>query len=217
KMYDLGYSERFMSKVQGAQDQVAMWMASAREVVQRPNAVAFIFEGGIVSEVAQVIDPSLIYRAVQGPSIQVTEYGKGETLLQKNPPGGGKRRFLTADSVSEAEILILLGHIPGNGSEPDKTLFPSPELFEELSLHSRGMNGSGALRIINNLMREVERNPKWKSEGAWRTYLRPNNFGLHAPTHIPADEDFEEVGEMIRRSFPINWQHMPVSEIQIPE
>ncbi|KAJ7336434.1 hypothetical protein DFH08DRAFT_706650 [Mycena albidolilacea] len=217
KLYGSGFTERFLTKAAGPQAQYAAWIVSASEVVRRPNAVAFIAEGGIVSEIAQVIDPSLIHRFTKGPSVQVTEFSKGEKFLQRDPPEGERRRFFTADCVSEAEISILLGHIPGENSDKDRTLFPRPASFEEYSDHCRGMVGVGALKILTNLVQKAERNPKWLTDAQWKSYLRSNNYGLHAPTSIPTTEDFNEVGEMIRRAFPINWQHMPVSQLRIPE
>jgi hypothetical protein len=206
-----------MTKVTGPQAQYAAWISSASEVVRRPNAVAFIAEGGIVLEIAQVIDPTLIHRFAKGPSVQVTEFSKGEKFLQKDPPEGERRQFFTADCVSEAEISILLGYIPGENSDKDRTLFPRPASFEEYSDHYRGMVGAGALNILTNLVQKAERNPKWLTDAQWKVYLRSNNYGLHAPTSIPFREDFNEVGEMIRRVFPINWQHMPIRQLRIPE
>jgi hypothetical protein len=217
KLYGSGFTERFLTKVTGPQAQYAAWITSASEVVRRPNAVAFIAEGGIVSEIAQVIDPTLIHRFVKGPSVQVTEFSKGEKFLQKDPPEGGRRQFFTADCVSEAEISILLGYIPGENSDKDRMLFPRPASFEEYSDHYRGMVGVGALNILTNLVQKAERNPKWLTDAQWKSYLRSNNYGLHAPTNVPSEEDFNEVGEMIRRAFPINWQHIPVRQLRIPE
>ncbi|KAJ7346461.1 hypothetical protein DFH08DRAFT_809374 [Mycena albidolilacea] len=126
KLYGLGFTERFLTKVNGSQAQYAAWVASASEVVRCPNAVVFIVEGGIVSKIAQVIDPTLIHRFVKGPSVQITEFSKGEKFLQRDPPEGERCQFFTADCVSEVEILILLGHIPGENSDKDCTLFPLP-------------------------------------------------------------------------------------------
>jgi hypothetical protein len=217
KLYGSGFTERFMTKAAGPQAQYAAWLASASEVLRRPNAVAFIAEGGIVSEIAQIIDPSLIHRFAKGPSVQVTEFSKGDKFLQKDPPGGEERQFFTADCVSEAEISILLRYIPGENSDLDRTLFPRQAMLEEYSDHFRGMIGAGALRILTNLVEKAERNPKWMTDSQWKAYLRPNNFGLHAPTHVPSTEDFKEVGEKIRRAFPINWQNMPLRQLRVPE
>ncbi|KAF8185075.1 hypothetical protein K438DRAFT_1766180 [Mycena galopus ATCC 62051] len=123
-VYELGYSERFMTKVNGgAKSQFRIWVLSTTEVVKRPNGVGFIYEGGILSELAQSLDPSLVERWARGPSLQVTLYSKGEKFLDRNPLNGGPRHFLTTDSVSEAEKLILLGYIPGATADQDRTLF----------------------------------------------------------------------------------------------
>jgi hypothetical protein len=54
-------------------------------------------------------------------------------------------------------------------------------------------------------------------DAQWKVYLRSNNYGLHALTSVPSREDFNEVGEMIRRVFPINWQHILICQLHIPE
>jgi hypothetical protein len=93
KLYGSGFTKRFLTKVNGPQAQYAAWIASASEVFRRPNAVAFIAEGGIVSEIAQVIDPTLIHRFAKGPSVQVAEFSKGEKFLQRDPPEGERHQF----------------------------------------------------------------------------------------------------------------------------
>ncbi|KAJ7305501.1 hypothetical protein DFH08DRAFT_662237, partial [Mycena albidolilacea] len=200
--YSIGFSERFMTKVHGAQAQYAVWLAGAMGIVCRPNAVAFIAEGGIVLEIAQVLDPTLIQCFVRGPSLQVTEFLKGNKFLQKNPPNREGRRFYTADSVSEAEILILLGYLPGKDNDKDYSLFPTPKTFDN---HYRGMVGVGAAQLIKNMLKKAECDPKWLTEAQWKAYLCPNNFGSYAPTHVPSIEDFNLVGEKIWHVFPINW------------
>ncbi|KAJ7208476.1 hypothetical protein B0H12DRAFT_1279377 [Mycena haematopus] len=177
-MYDIGFTERFMTKVSGAQAQYVMWLAGASEV---------------------------------------SEYSKGEKFLQKDGPQGGQRKFFTADSVSEAEILVLLGFIPGKDADQDRTLFPTPAMCEEYSNHFRGMIGAGALQIVLGLVHKAGNNPKWMTKAQWKSYLCPNNFGTRAASYIPNDIDFKEMAEKFAKSFPISWQHIRVSEIRIPE
>ncbi|KAJ7353496.1 hypothetical protein DFH08DRAFT_692180 [Mycena albidolilacea] len=220
KLYGLGFTERFLTKVTGPQAQHAAWIASASEVVRHPNAVAFIAEGGIVSEIAQVIDPTLIHCFVKEPSVQVTKFSKGEKFLQKDPPEGERCQFFMADCVSEFQkqrFQSSSGYIPRENSDKDCTLFPRSASFEEYSDHYHGMVGVGALNILMNLVQKAERNPKWLTDAQWELYLRSNNYGLHVSTNVPSEKDFNEVGEMIRRAFPINWQHMPVHQLRIPE
>jgi hypothetical protein len=138
-------------------------------------------------------------------------------VLAENPPNGEGHRFYTADSMSEAEILILLGYLPGEDNDKDHSLFPTPKTFEEHSNHYRGMVGVGAAQLIKNMLKKAECNPKWLTEAQWKAYLRPNNFGSYAPTHVPSIKDFDLVGEKIRHMFPINWQHIPLHQIRIPE
>ncbi|KAJ7765637.1 hypothetical protein B0H16DRAFT_1251313, partial [Mycena metata] len=214
RIYDPGFTERYLSKVPGHLAQYAMWLGSTKEITQRPNAVAFISEGGLLLEIAQVVDTDLIRRFAQGPSAQVAHFGKGETFLQRHPPNGGTARFFATDRVTEAECMILIGLIPGENNDQDRTLFPLPSTFEDESDHIHGMIGVGALKIVSNILKDLERGVCiWRTDAQWRGYLRQNNRGIHAPAYIPTTEDFETVGVLMRRAFPINWNGLPIREI----
>ncbi|KAJ7139628.1 hypothetical protein C8R44DRAFT_605783 [Mycena epipterygia] len=156
-MYEPGFLEHFISWGNGGPALKAAWLNSAKEVLNRPEAVAFISEGGILSCLAQVLDPDLIFRFVQGPSLQVTQYAQGESFLEKTLRPGERTRFFTTDRVSFGEKLILVGHIPGGSSSSDTSLFPMPDVFEEESNHYRGMVGQCALNIIDNLFKDLDR------------------------------------------------------------
>ncbi|KAJ6501826.1 hypothetical protein DFH09DRAFT_944593, partial [Mycena vulgaris] len=217
-MYDLGYHETFMMYGNGGATAYARYCAIVRDLLGRPNAIAFIFEGGILSILAQVMCQDLIFRFVQGPSIQVSEFSKGETFLQKNPPNGESAQFWTTDRVSAEEILLLIGHVPTGHPSSDLSLFPHPTLLEEQSLHFRGMVGMGAHRIIEGLLRDIDRKKYvWRTASQWAGYLRRNNHGTGAPTYVPEDRDFDEAGLTMKKSFPITWQQTPLRDIEIPE
>ncbi|KAJ7462443.1 hypothetical protein FB451DRAFT_1180736 [Mycena latifolia] len=164
----LGYQERFLTYGNGGVAAYGRSLSSVRELPQCHNAVAFISEGGIVSELAQVIDPNLIYRFVQGPSLQVSEYSKGETFLRRDPPDGVEPGLYTTDRVSAEEILLLLGHIPTGHPSTDLTLFPSPATFEEYSNHCRGMITHGSFKILVNLLQDLDRKKYvWRTQAQW--------------------------------------------------
>ncbi|KAJ6595011.1 hypothetical protein DFH09DRAFT_867890, partial [Mycena vulgaris] len=216
--YDVGYQETFMTYGNGGAPAYARYGSSARGVLNRPNAVGFIFEGGILSILAQVMCPDLIFRCAQGPSIQVSEFSKGETFLQRNPPNGEMAQFWTADRVSAEEILLLIGHVPTGHPSTDLSLFPHPDLLEEQSQHFRGMIGMGAHRIIEGLLRDIDRKKYiWRTASQWTGYLRRNNHGTGAPVYTPADADFDEAGAVMKRSYPVTWQQTPLRDIEIPE
>ncbi|KAJ7934333.1 hypothetical protein B0H13DRAFT_1591603 [Mycena leptocephala] len=218
KAYELGYVERFMTWGLGGMSQVGTWMVTAKEVVARPEGVAFISEGGILASVAQILDPDLIFRFVQGPSIQVTEYSKGEIFKQKRVANGTEGQMFTTDQVSEGQKLILLGFIPGGNPDKDRTLFPPPDVFEEESDHVRGMIGAGANEIVFNLLQDIETGRiKWRTVRDWKGYLRQNNRGERSPIHVPSKVDFDEVGMLMTEAFPISWQQIPIRDIKVPE
>ncbi|KAJ6542058.1 hypothetical protein DFH09DRAFT_881863, partial [Mycena vulgaris] len=217
-MYDLGYQEMFLTYGNGGATAYARFCSIVRDLLGRPNAVGFISEGGILSVLAQVMNPDLIFRFVQGPSIQVSEFSKGETFLQKNPPNGEVAQFWTTDRVSAEEILLLIGHVPTGHPSSDLSLFPHPSLLEEQILHFRGMIGRGAHQIIEGLLRDIDRKKYiWRTASQWTGYLRRNNHGTGAPAHVPEDKDFDEAGIVMKKTFPITWQQTPLRDIEIPE
>ncbi|KAJ7763851.1 hypothetical protein B0H16DRAFT_1311037 [Mycena metata] len=211
RIYDPGFSERYLSKVPGRNAQYAMWLGSAKEVTQRPNAVVFISEGGLLCEIAQVVDTDLIRRFAQGPSAQVRDFPTAQ------PPGRWTSPFLRHGPCYCSRCMILVGLIPGENNDQDRTLFPLPSTFEDESDHVHGMIGEGALKIVSNTLKDLEKGIcTWRTDAQWRGYLCQNNC-LHVPKYIPTDESFETVGALIKRAFPINWNGLPVREIEIPE
>ncbi|KAJ6513486.1 hypothetical protein C8R45DRAFT_1088505 [Mycena sanguinolenta] len=217
RLFDVGHTENFMNKISGNRAQYRQWLILATEVVKRPNAVAFITEGGILSEIAQALNPGLVQQLADGPSTQITELSKGDKILINEPPGSGPPEFYTASSISEGEGLILVRYMAGVGAEPDKYLFPTQAMLDEFSDHFHNMVGEGACQIISNLLAHAESNPNWLTESGWKSYLRSNNWGKHKPKYVPTKDEFREMGDKLACSFPLNWQYINVGEIRIPE
>ncbi|KAJ6480228.1 hypothetical protein C8R45DRAFT_933157 [Mycena sanguinolenta] len=209
RMFDVRHTENFMNKISGNRAQYHQWLISAMEVVKCSNTVAFITEGGILSEIAQALNNGLVDR-------QLRSLPKGDKILINEPPGGGPSAFYTASSISEGEGLILVGYIAGVGAEPDKYLFPMQAMLDEFSDHFHGMVGEGACQIISNLLACAESNPSWLTESGCKSYLR-SNWGKHKPKYVTMKDEFREMGDKLACSFPLNWQYINVGEIRIPE
>jgi hypothetical protein len=128
---------------------------SCTQYLRRPNTVAFIVEGEILSEMAQVLDPTLAQWFARGPFLQVSKYAAGTRFLEVSPRMGGPSQVLMADSVMEAEKLILVGFLKGRNDDSDQTLFPTPTIFEQYSDHTPDMVRQGMLWLIKHLLKEA--------------------------------------------------------------
>ncbi|KAJ7806735.1 hypothetical protein B0H13DRAFT_1929446 [Mycena leptocephala] len=182
----------------------------------RPEAVAFVPLGGVCRFVAEVYDENIVYQYAKGPSLQVTEFDEGEGRKISRPEGSV---FYTTDRVSNSEIFLLLGHIAGSDSGGDRTLWPTPEVFECESPHMRGYLSEGSYLILANLRCDIitRKRYKWRTYSQWREYFRVGAKGDHQPKVVPKMKDFEEGADLIKRAFPINWLNLEISEILLPE
>ncbi|KAJ7793329.1 hypothetical protein B0H13DRAFT_1675580 [Mycena leptocephala] len=182
----------------------------------RPEAVAFVPLGGVCCFIAEVYDENIVYRYARGPSLQVSEFDEGEARRIERLEGDV---FYTSDRVSNSEIFLLLGHIAGSSSSADRTLWPTPEVFECESPHMRGYLSEGAYSILTNLRRDIldKKRYKWCTYSQWKEYFHVGSKRIHEPKAIPKKKDFEEGAELINRAFPINWLEMDIGDIVLPE
>jgi hypothetical protein len=182
----------------------------------RPEAVAFVPLGGVCRFVAEVYDRNIVYRYAQGPSLQVSEFDAGES---RRIDRRGTSLFYTTDRVSKSEIYLLLGHIAGANSGADRTLWPTPEVFECESPHMRGYLSEGSYRILSNLCRDIIelKRYKWRTYSQWKEYFRVGAKGDHEPKSVPDAKDFEAGAKLIGQVFPINWLDMDLRDIVLPE
>ncbi|KAJ6463804.1 hypothetical protein C8R47DRAFT_992408 [Mycena vitilis] len=200
----------------GAAGAYVQYEANLNNLLGRPQAVAFIGLGGVLRYVAELYEENLVFRFAQGPSLQVTQFDKGEAYLYTRD---GEEDFYTTDGVSHSEIGILLGTLPGAHPGQERTLWPTPEVFENESPHMRGYLSEGAYAILENIRKEifVRKAYRWRTRSQWKEYFRVGCKRVHEPDIIPSDNDFERGEDIFKRSFPINWLNMEISDIKLPE
>ncbi|KAJ7353093.1 hypothetical protein DFH08DRAFT_661008, partial [Mycena albidolilacea] len=80
-MYSPEFTESPLEYGTGGASLYARYLTKVKEVLRRPHATGFIYLGGLPSFVAQVYDPQLMDRLRLGPSHQITNFGRGEVLL----------------------------------------------------------------------------------------------------------------------------------------
>lgn len=185
-------------------------------LLKRPESIAFVPLGGVCRFVAEVYDESIVYRYAKGPSLQVSEFDEGEVRRIERFDGSS---FFTTDRVSNSEIYLLLGHIAGANSGADRTLWPTPEVFECECPHMRGYLSEGSHAILANLRRDIieRKRYNWRTYAQWKEYFHVGSKRVHEPKSIPKAKDFETGAEMIRQAFPVNWLDMDIGEIVLPE
>jgi hypothetical protein len=216
-VYNLGYVDQVMTWA-GSSDaaQFGVYMGSIYQLLQKPNAIAFVAKGGICKFVAELFAPDLVYRFVRGPSEQVSEFGKGKTTRLMID---GESTLCISDQVSDVEVAILLGHVKGKNADQERSLWPSQALLEQHSLHVRGYLSASAYTVLEYLSNRilVEKVYDWKTKAEWKAYLRGGSKGEHTPAVVPSKGDFEKGWHILDNSFPVDWQHAAVSKIVLPE
>ncbi|KAJ7094088.1 hypothetical protein C8R44DRAFT_890456 [Mycena epipterygia] len=217
-LYAPGYVDEQLKYSLGFSSQYNAYKALVGPLLARPEAVAFIAAGGILSYIAQLYDDNLAFRFLRGPSLQVTEYGKDESLLHTDEYG--TEMFLTADCVSPSEISQLIGHVPTGNPGTETFLWPHPAVMEEESLHSHGGWTPGCYAILENLKAEIfSGHAKWRTRRGWITYFHAGNMCKYAPTPgtTPTPKDFHDAQMVINKAYPINWDRKKIRDIKVPE
>ncbi|KAJ7177594.1 hypothetical protein C8R46DRAFT_1212341 [Mycena filopes] len=170
-LYVAGYVDPPMAWV-GSEKQWLVYRAGLHHVLDRPNAIAFLFMGGIFKFIAETFRPDLALLLAQGPSTQVTVHNKGETRILANAPGGG---MWEADQANVGEVGMLIGAVVGKKPGVEVTLWPRQSTLDKASRH-------------------------------WRGYISKG-----------ADEDFTIGKQLLKRSFPLDWQQANVADLILPE
>ncbi|KAF7972074.1 hypothetical protein HWV62_19149 [Athelia sp. TMB] len=105
-------------------DYAATYKSSVLALLNKPNASAFLFEGGLVARIAyEYGGQQLVERAMGGLSAAFTLHGSGSTSIDR-----GTRR----DYVTDYEKLVLIGHSkPAEGKDKVHFFYPPIQLFTE--------------------------------------------------------------------------------------
>jgi hypothetical protein len=190
-----------------------LYLGGLYHMLALPHAIAFVPMGGVCRFVAEVFDKNIIYRYAQGPSVQVTQYNRGQSVVL---PRGRDGALFVTDQVSDREISILLGHVPGKHPSADTTLWPPPDVLESESAHYTGYLSQGAYALLEDLRTKimVERHYEWRTRAQWKTYLIKGSKGEYKPLSIPKKQDFAAGKSLFDRSFPDNWDQEDIADIK---
>ncbi|KAJ7656166.1 hypothetical protein DFH06DRAFT_1411970 [Mycena polygramma] len=214
-LYAPGYVDECIPYTIGGVAAYGKYLATIGNLLNRPHATAFIYAGGILSFIATFYNPDLIRRLMGGPSMQVTQFNRGDTVLLKD---NDDDVFLVSDCVSPSEVSMLIGHVPTGNSSTETSLWPHPSLLEKESGHVHGIWTTGYYAMLENLKGDLaEGHYRWRTHREWKAYFHGGNRGTHAPPHVASAADFREGADLLRRSFPADWNLRPTLSIGMPE
>ncbi|KAF8190030.1 hypothetical protein K438DRAFT_1832515 [Mycena galopus ATCC 62051] len=214
-MYSPGFVESPLDYGSGGAPLYARYLSKVHELLRRPHATGFIYLGGLPSYVAQVYDTLLVDRLRLGPSHQVTNFGRGEFLLDKSED---KQEFYVTDQVSDGEVRSLCGFISRNDPALDLFLWPLPTWIEEDSLHYHGAWTRGFYAFLENLRSAIveKKRYRWRTESQWRQYIKNGNKGTFKATEVKS-EDFALGQRIMEAAFPVSWNKKRIVDIVLPE
>ncbi|KAF8182721.1 hypothetical protein K438DRAFT_1767163 [Mycena galopus ATCC 62051] len=124
---------------------MARHLANINGFLSRPETPNCI-PRGVIRFVAEVYCPDLVDHFARGPSLQVSEFNRGESRLFTLK---GDETFWTTDHISQSQEGVLLGLIPGDLPATD---CPNPKLVwrtkSEWTTYFRG-GQTGKNRILD--------------------------------------------------------------------
>ncbi|KII93296.1 hypothetical protein PLICRDRAFT_101579, partial [Plicaturopsis crispa FD-325 SS-3] len=164
--YQLGRTETLAAHNLTGYEYRDRYQTMVLELLSRPHARAFLFKGGIIARLAwEYGGLDLVIRAMQGPSVQVSHYSRGQVTH-------GDIRT-TDDQVSEPEVWLLLGLAQtGARQTTDHWLWPPPELWEESGIFQGEWNerAEGWFKRIVRSFEEGKTRPMSTSD--WKQIFR---------------------------------------------
>ncbi|KAF8179248.1 hypothetical protein K438DRAFT_1977321 [Mycena galopus ATCC 62051] len=192
------------------------YVARIGEMLKRPHSPAFIPHGGVLRYVAELYDQEVVQRFAQGPTLQVSQFAKGEWRLFR---AQSEESFWTTDRVTESEIGLLIGRIPGENGDSERSLWPSPDTFERECRHMRGYLSRGAYRMLNLIKDEIfgyPPSPNWRDAVGWKEFFRSGRTTISKHS-TPMKADWDVGRSLFSRSYPSDWDGIEMSQIIFPE
>ncbi|KAF7985635.1 hypothetical protein HWV62_2143 [Athelia sp. TMB] len=170
--YQTGYQDPPIVYQDNRVDYAAKYKSSVLALLNKPNAPAFLYEGGLVARIAfEFGGVPLVQRAMGGLSAAFTLHGAGATSIDR-----GTRR----ESVSEYEKLVLLGHsVPSGVKEKVHSFCPPIKLFENTFALYDGVWTTALEAWFQRITVPIHQGePKVRTAGGWAKDLRNERHHL---------------------------------------
>ncbi|KAF7965579.1 hypothetical protein HWV62_42836 [Athelia sp. TMB] len=183
---------------------VAAYKTSALGVLAKPNAPAFLFQGGILARLAYYFGgPALVEQATRGLSTGVTLHGAGFTSIDR----GTKR-----EEVTDYDKMVLVGYSETSGPQTEPHyLFPPEHVFNECFLPYDLEWTEYCERWFMKVMATLDNNaPVSRTESGWRTELRMVRKALRID-----DRTWKEAREEIMAVGGPSWEGARVRDLHV--
>ncbi|KAF7979556.1 hypothetical protein HWV62_41826 [Athelia sp. TMB] len=171
--YEPGYRDPELCYTPSAATQASKFRSSVLAILHKPNATAFLFEGGLLARIAyQYGGIQLVRRAMTGLSAAVTLHRDGATSIERST-----RR----ENVSTYEKSRLLGVFkPAEGKTVAHSMFPPLTIFRD---YFHAYDGVWTAECEDWFTKQVEHIAQGEilaqTEGEWKKSLRKYRRSAH--------------------------------------
>lgn len=165
--YSAGYRDANITFDTNGAGYARQYLASLATLLMKPNAGAFLFEGGLLSRIAREFAPAdLVERAMKGPSAAITLWNGGIRESDRETI----REFI---SPYKEQIIIGESLIGGAQTEPH-SIWPDPFTFATRFGPYQGIWNQAYETWFQARLKCIKANrPDAKTVGQWRAELRP--------------------------------------------
>ncbi|KAJ6474440.1 hypothetical protein C8R47DRAFT_1076336 [Mycena vitilis] len=145
------------------------------DLLRRPHMRRLASMGGVFGWLAWRTEMGLVDDFMKGPSIQVTQFGRGWNDGHKDTP-----LHVTCDELSFRDQETLLGHVRDGST--DRWVWPTEALLLELCAHYSGeMNPEVDVHLAKIYSEVKNSEVQARSHSQWEKFFRRGNRGAHAP------------------------------------
>ncbi|KAK7035664.1 hypothetical protein R3P38DRAFT_2517889 [Favolaschia claudopus] len=200
------------------------------DLLRRPHMRRIVSMGGTLAWLAWKSGGSLIQDFMNGPSIQVTQYGRGWSDGREENP-----LFVTSDELSPNDLDVLLGHVWDGTIE--RWVWPTEDLLREYCDFYQGEMTAELDRCLLYIFNEevVKGKTQARTRGGWYQFFRRSNRMAARSSKSKESEDkkggdgesrrerlrlldaeFEEEEAKLKRIFEDDWARIRVRDIRLP-
>lgn len=200
--YSAGYRDCNITYDSNGAVYVQRYLATVANLLMKPNAGAFLFEGGLLSRLAREFAPSdLISRALNGPSAAVTLWNSS----YRDTDSDHIREF-----ISPYEEQVLIGESAATGLHTDPHfLWPDAYTFGKSFHPWQGIWTTTCEEWFQRKMEDLRANkPRAQTMGQWRQELRQ-----YRRTGEITTETWDQVQMEIERVSGPTWKGVAVSSV----
>ncbi|KZP04876.1 hypothetical protein FIBSPDRAFT_967755 [Athelia psychrophila] len=181
---------------------IQRYLASLANLLMKPNAGAFLFEGGLLSRIAREFAPSdLLRRALNGPSAAITLWNSSYRDNDSD---------LVREFISPFEEQVLIGESSAAGLQTDSHfIWPDAHTFAKSFAPWQGIWTSSCEEWFLRKMEDIRANrPKAQTTGQWRNELRQYRRAGEITT-----DTWRHVKNEIERVGGPSWNNMALGSV----